>query len=154
MVALLLANGANVNAQATPPRVATFAGQPHYGETPLTLALLSYNHKEVLELLVTHGADVNIVLNTMDTPLSRAIDRNLTYDVQLLLANGANPDYPVFNGQTAVFRAALAGKTEILKMLLDYGADPNALDIAKHTPMYYIDNEKVLDILRAHGGHK
>ena len=154
IVALLLANGADVNAQADVRYVTNFGGQQHYGETPLMLALLSYHHKEVVELLIIHGADVNIVLNNADTPLSRAIDLNLPYDVKLLLANGANPDYPIFNGQTAVHKAALAGKTEILKMLLDYGADPNAKDLAGHTPMFYLDNNKVIALLRAHGGHK
>lgn len=154
IVELLLANGADVNAQAPVRYVTNFGGKPHYGDTPLTLALLSYHHKRVVELLVTHGADVNVVLSNGDTPLSRAIAKNLPYDVKLLLANGANPDYPVMNGQTAVRQAAMDGKTEILKILLDYGADPNAKDYLGHTPMYYTDNVKILDILRAHGGHK
>jgi ankyrin repeat protein len=154
IVDLLLANGADVNAQAGVKYAGNFGGTQHYGDTPLTLALLSYHHKRVMELLVTHGADVNVALSNGDTPLSRAIDQNLPYDVQLLLANGANPDYPICNGQTAVHRAAIAGKIEILKMLLDYRADPNAQDLAKHTPLYYIDDGKVADVLRAYGGHK
>jgi ankyrin repeat protein len=149
IVALLLANGADVNARSGALHVTDFSETQHYGDTPLMLALLSYYHKEVVELLVTHGADVNIALSNGDTPLSRAIDRNLAYDVKLLLANGANPD-----GEGAVSQAARAGKVEILKIMLDYGADPNAKDYAGHTPLFYIDDGKVADLLRAHGGHK
>jgi ankyrin repeat protein len=154
IVALLLANGADVNAQAGVRYVTNYGGQQHYGETPLMLALLSYYHKEVVELLVAHGADVNVELNNGSTPLSRAIDLNLPSDVQILMANGANPDYAIFNGQTTVHRAVTEHKIEILKVLLDYGADPNAKDLAGHTPMFYTENDKLTAILRAHGGHK
>jgi ankyrin repeat protein len=154
IVALLLANGADVNAQSDVRYVTEYGGMSHYGESPLTLALQSYYHKEVVELLVTHGADVNVELSNANTPLSLAIDRNLPYDVQVLLANGANPDYTIFNGQTAVHRAVLGRKIEILKILLDFGADPNAQDLAHHPPMFYADNGKIVTILQAHGGHK
>lgn len=154
IVELLLANGADVNAQVGVRYVTNFGGTQHYGDTPLMLALLSYYHREVVALLIKHGADVNIALSNGDTPLSRAIDLNLPYDVKVLLANGANPDYPIFNGQTAVRRAASAGKIEILKILLDYGADPNFKDMGGHTPLFYFEDGKVADVLRAHGGHK
>jgi ankyrin repeat protein len=154
IVALVLANGADVNAQLAVRYVTDYGGMSHYGESPLTLALQSYYHKEVVELLLTHGADVNVELSNGNTPLSLAIDRNLLYDVRVLLANGANPDYAIFNGQSAVHRAVLGRKIELLKLLLDYGADPNAKDLAKHPPMYYADTDKIIGILRAHGGHK
>ena len=162
---LLLANGADVNAQTASRFDSNFGGHLSCCETPLTLALLSYHHKRVMELLVTHGADVNLA-----SPLSRAIERNLPYDVQFLLVNGANPDAPIWGGGTAVHMAVVKGRLEILKMLLDYGANPNAKDDAGHTPMYYLmdvpysgayqeskapgyDN-KIIALLAAHGGHK
>ena len=151
IAALLLANGADVNAENTV-----------HSETPLTLALLSYEHKEMLELLLTHGADPNVLGST---PLRRAIERNLPYDVELLLANGADPDANA-GGFSAVVWAILHGQTKILELLLDSGANPNAKDWAGHTPMFYAENgfhsyngetssnEKAIAILRAHGGHK
>ena len=80
--------------------------------------MLSYHHNEMLELLLTHGADPN-VSDPHGTPLQLAIERNVPYDVELLLANGADPDV------TAVISAIAHGKTQILELLLDYGADPN-----------------------------
>ena len=161
IAALLLANGADVNAQNDPQSVdvsrITRISKDAHGETPLTLALLSYNHKEMVELLLTHGADPN---PPGTSPLRLAIERNLPYDVELLLANGADPD------ANTVIWAVLHGQTKILELLLDSGANPNARDAAGHTPMFYAENafhsyygetsssEKAIAILRAHGGHK
>ena len=126
IAALLLANGADVNARNIDehriPRAA------NAGETPLTLALLSYQHKEMLELLLTHGADVNIMLSDGDTPLHRATKRDRPDDVELLLANGADPNARGYNWQTPVHLAVWATETRILEILLDYGADPNVED--------------------------
>lgn len=159
---LLIANGADINAQNHPPGVdlsrTTSVSRNARGDTPLTLALLSYHHKEMVELLLTHGADPN-VSDPHGTPLQLAIERDSPYDVELLLANGADP------GSSAVFWTIMHGNTRILELLLDSGADPNAKDGGGHTPMYYAENgyrsyigetssnEKAIAILRAHGGH-
>lgn len=139
---LLLANGADVNAGQN--------GGP--GETPLTLALQSYQHREMLELLLTHGAEVNVLSNG-NTPLHTAVDRNLIEDVELLLANGADPNAKGMNWQTPVHFAVLSGHIPILKMLLDYGADPNAKDSEGNTPMHYARHEAA-EVLIKYGGHK
>jgi ankyrin repeat protein len=154
IVALLLANGADVNAQVRVWDITNHGLEQHAGESPLTLALQSYLHKEVVGMLLTHGADVNVELSNGGTPLSLAIDQDLPHDVQVLLANGANPDYAIMNGQTAVHRAVLQHKIKILKILLDYGADPNIKDMGQHPPMFYTDNDKLMSLLQAHGGHK
>ena len=134
LAALLLANGADENAQNTVGR-ADSDGIKRAGETPLTLALLSYEHKEMMELLLTHGADVNVMLSGGTTPLSRAIDRDLPYDVELLLANGADPNAKVYNWATPVHFAVWHGRTKLLELLLNYGADPNAKDRGGRTPL-------------------
>jgi ankyrin repeat protein len=151
---LLLDNGADVNARNTDAtRVPRIEGA---GETPLTLALLSYEHKEMVELLLTHGADANVMLSHGDTPLHRAVERDLPYDVELLLANGADPNARGFNWQSPVHMAVWHGRTGILEVLLNYGADPNAKDLGGHTPLFYAQassDEKAIGLLRAHGGH-
>jgi ankyrin repeat protein len=154
IVGLLLANGADVNAQVKVWNITNHGLEQHSGESPLTLALQSFHHREVVEMLLAHGADVNVELSNGDTPLSIAIDENLPYDAQVLLANGANPDYAIVNGQTAVHMAVLQHKIKILKILLDYGADPNIKDMAQHPPIFYTENDKFMSLLQAHGGHK
>jgi ankyrin repeat protein len=172
IAALLIANGADVNAHNTPPGHEVIASkylsqksdadfnQKAYGETPLTLALLSYHHKEMIELLLTHGADPNAYVHIGVTPLQRAIERDLPYDVELLLANGADPDAINLGGSSSVLWAVMHGKNRILELLLNAGANPNAKDGAGHTPMFYAENgfggmsnEKAVALLRSHGGH-
>ncbi len=170
IAALLLANGADVNAENDPPgREVVGASYYHKkacGERPLTLALLSYQHKEMVELLLTHGADPNLFVHIQTTVLHRAVELGLPYDVELLLANGADPDVVNLGGASSVTLAVEHGNTRILEMLLDNGANPNARDGSGHTPMYYAEhsfatprgetsaNEKAIAILRAHGGHE
>jgi ankyrin repeat protein len=153
VAALLLANGADVNArrydQNRVPR------NDNGGETPLTLALSSYQHKEMIELLLTHGADPNVMLSNGDTPLNRAVQRDLPDDVELLLANGADPNTQGFNWQTAVHIAVWSKYTRILELLLDYGADPNVKDNGGHTALYWAKAnhyDKGVSLLVAHGG--
>lgn len=155
VAALLLANGADVNARNSPPASWFHPEKNLLGETPLTLALSSYQHKEMLDLLLTHGADVNVMLSDGDTPLHRAVDRDLPDDVELLLANGADPNTKGPNWQTPVHFAVTQDRLRILEILLDYGADPNVKDMAGHTPLFYAkfnSHEKAAALLRAHGG--
>jgi ankyrin repeat protein len=173
IAALLIANGADVNARNIPLGHDVIASkylsqkadgdfnQKAYGETPLTLALLSYHHKEMIELLLTHGADPNAFVHIGVTALQRAIERDLPYDVELLLANGADPDAINLGGSSSVHWAVLHGQTRILELLLNAGANPNAKDGAGRTPMFYAQNgyggmgsnEKAAALLRSHGGH-
>jgi len=143
---LLLANGADVNARVTEGNNA--------GKTPLTLALEPYHHREMLELLLMHGADPNVMLSWGITPLHHAIERDVPYDVELLLANGADLNAKGMNWQSPVHAAVLHGRTRILEILLDYGADPNLKDWSGFTPLYYAEKDsykKAIALLRAHG---
>ena len=175
IAALLIANGADVNAQNDPQPVDVLCAPrsnddfyretPRTSETPLSLALLSFHHKEIVDLLLTHGADPNISLHGGITVLYRAVECNLPYDVELLLANGADPDTINLSGGTLVHYAVTHRLTHILELLLDSGANANAKDRAGHTPMFYAQNayrsyygetspnEKAIAILKAHGGH-
>jgi cytohesin len=155
VAALLLANGADVNARNNPPASWFNQERNQFGETPLTLALQSYEHKDILQLLLTHGADPNVMLSDGGTPLHRAVSRDLPDDVELLLANGADPDAKGSNWQSPLLFAVMGDRIKILEILLDYGADPNVKDMAGHTALYYAktnSHEKAAALLRAHGG--
>lgn len=166
---LLLANGADVNAENYQKVELRDHKFRRWGETPLSLALWSYSNKQMVELLLTHGADPNVVLSYGVTPILRAVQRDLPDDVALLLANNANPNVN-YSNSTPLHQAVLHDERPIVQILLANGADPNILDTAGHTPLYYAEyppnsdpkyggtmsvrDPKIIAMLRAAGGHE
>jgi uncharacterized protein len=140
---ILVGAGADVNAAAGD------------GKTALALAIFN-GHYEVASFLVDSKADVNKADAQRFTPLFWAVDRRnmetapnfpwmVTADpmplIRALLAAGADPNAVVNNTPrarmregsprivfaTALMRAAFAGDLELVKLLLDHGADPKVL---------------------------
>ncbi|HXH24212.1 MAG TPA: ankyrin repeat domain-containing protein, partial [Vicinamibacterales bacterium] len=128
--------------------------QTEYGWTPLLTAINNRNYR-LAKLLIERGADVNLANKGGWTPLYLATDnRNIEggdYPVpkpdldhleiiQLLLEKGADPNARVKDntltrtiftmqwfyedGATPFIRAAQSSDTELMKLLLKYGADP------------------------------
>jgi hypothetical protein len=58
-----------------------------------------------------------------DNPLTHAAWGNNVELVRRMLRYGTNPDYPDSSGKTALTRASGSGNIQIMKMLLDCGAD-------------------------------
>ena len=169
VAALLLANGADVNAENYQKVELRDHKWRRWGETPLSLALWAYNNKDMVTLLLTHGADPNVVLSGGVTPIYRAVQRNLPEDVALLLANNANPNVD-YSNSTPLIQAVLQDERPIVQILLAGGADPNMVDIAGHTPLFYaetppntdpkyvarmyVSDPGMIAMLRAHGAHR
>ncbi len=110
------------------------AGQPGLasayapdGFTPLGLAAF-FGHREVVELLLARGADVNAVSRnaTGYTALTGAVAKGDAAIVAALLAAGANANYRYAKGHSPLHEAAVSGNSALVKLLLEHGADPNA----------------------------
>lgn len=135
LVELLLEKGASVNAKT------------QEGTTPLSL--VSSDNPGLARILLKYGADPNLASKNGLTPLMKAAQRDDRELVDILLTAGADPntqlnvvslrerqcssfiqrgtftfhqcDAPL----TALALAAERGYYEIVKLLLDHGADPN-----------------------------
>jgi len=74
--------------------------------------------------------------------------------VRILLAAGANPNVRSEANYTTLHKAAVHGNLDVVRMLLDHGADVHAVRDGGHTPM---DDAKekghvaIADLLRARG---
>ena len=124
------------------------------GFTPLHWAASS-GHKDVAELLLAHGADVNAKNNNGSTPLHFAAALGHKDVAELLLAHGADVNAKNKGGSTPLHFAAALGHKDVAELLLAHGADVNAKNNNGWTPLYYAvsgGHKDVAQLLRQHGG--
>lgn len=95
--------------------------------SPLGAATL-YNNKNMVQLLLDHGADPNMQDRSLQTPLFHASANDHLDIAQLLLDHGADPNIRDRIGGTALMEASANNYHSIVRLLLDHGADPNIRD--------------------------
>jgi RNA polymerase sigma factor (sigma-70 family) len=131
------------------------------GFTPLALAA-HFGHVEVMRVLIARGADVNRVAThrLAVTPLHAALFGRQIAAALLLIERGA--DVTLARGGTGLKRAgwtplhyaAGLGFTELVRPLLDRGADPSRHDQEGKTPLDVAtdaNHSDIVDVLRARG---
>ena len=122
----LLSKGVDPNCVSDMVVTVHFQGQYWQSMTPLFLAVLK-SHIDVARLLMEAGADPNIA-NSGQSPLRMAVVLDHISMVKLLIERGANLNM----GHTRLINplqgASLFGRTEVVKVLLDAGADPYKAD--------------------------
>jgi ankyrin repeat protein len=164
-----------------------------FGRTPLHWAVLGINHslssnatvlqskqqRELVELLLAKGADINAMDPGGDTPLCFAAVAGTDDMVKLLIDHGAKADIFVaamldmgervkkllhanpdvaratdHSGATALHLAAGRGHIKAVQILLAAGADPNSSSGSGETPLQaaaYIGRHDVVKLLLDHG---
>ena len=101
--------------------------QNEQGAFPLTWACWSKTHnKNLVSLLIRHGANVNDHGKNMQTPIGTATIEGHTSIVDYLLDKGADVNAADSYGVTALMCACLYKRSDIIKLLLKYGANANA----------------------------
>jgi ankyrin repeat protein len=108
MAVLLLANNADINTTDN-----------HYKRTPLHQAASS-GAKDVVELLIAKGADVNAKANNGETPLHRAAEGGRKDAAKLLLAHGSKVNAKNRKGKTPL-RVARRDSKEVAELLRQHG---------------------------------
>ena len=95
---------------------------------------------EAVYLLLKAGANPNILDKDLKIPLDYAANNDV---FALLLGFGANPNYKNYLKQ-----ALLSKNYENLSNLLECGADPNMLDENGNNSVFFINNQKELELLK------
>jgi len=147
---LLIAKGAEVSIQA-----AAFVGDINKvrdflerggsvdtadvsGQTLLHWATAG-NHKDIAELLVSGGADVNSVAGKWKTPLGVAARAGSVDVAEYLILQGANVNG--YEGRWSPLQEAAEYSKEMVELLLDKGANINAVPL--HSPL----DEEFFDVV-------
>ena len=121
------------------------------GRTPLHCAA-NGGHKEIIELLIAEGADVNAKVEGAGTPLHYAARWGHKEIGKLLIAAGADVNAKNKYGSTPLHSA---DTKEIAELIIAAGADVNAKDKNGRTPLdlsIKFDETDIADLLRKHGG--
>lgn len=111
----------------------------------------SLNHPrdiQIIELLLEHGADINLQDKDGDTALFLCCMNWQSPLAEFLLRAGANPNVPNRAGDTALHAAVFRGTDDLVRMLLAHGADVNVPNRQHKTP-YDIskDGSPIRDLL-------
>ena len=123
-----------------------------HGFPPLHVAA-GYGHAEIVELLLSRGANVNSRNVEGGTALHLAANGHADV-VSVLLANSANVDLANANRVAAIHVAVQGSHVDVVRMLVDSGADVASRLSSGETPleMALEDNfETIAGILRAAG---
>jgi ankyrin repeat protein len=147
----LIELGANVDAESSK------AGGKWHG-TPIQRAIIK-GHTAVVEYLLMHGADVEVLDDGQRSLLEIAIKKNLQDVVKLLLAHGANTNVRDTKYGTLLHRVADtydAKSTIVVALLLEHGAEVDAHNARRETTLHRaaLDGKSaVVDLLLAHGAY-
>jgi ankyrin repeat protein len=95
---------------------------------PVVALAAFLGHREVVEYLAAHGADINAAATNGSgyNALTGAVTSGKADVVQWLLEHGANANYRYSAGYSPLLTAAANGRLNIAKLLLAHGADPHA----------------------------
>ncbi|EAY03662.1 hypothetical protein TVAG_145310 [Trichomonas vaginalis G3] len=106
--------------------------------------------KEVAEILISHGANVNSIVNNEKTPLQFAAENGKKEVTEFLLSHGADVNSPDVTGWTPLHFAVKNSSNEIAQLLIWHGAKIEAKNSDFETPLHVavregqIDNVKLL----------
>ena len=133
------------------------------GWTPLILAATSlYNYEEsdhlkAVNILLEAGADPDHVTSDSTTALLMALQRKREHNLQMVMAlisAGAGVNVQDEEGETALMKAIDLGKVEVVRVLLEAGADPNTVSDRYGSPLdraEWDDHDEIAALLREHG---
>ncbi len=104
--------------------------------TPLLLAA-EYGHKEIVDLLIEKGANVNTVCVDNHSALYYAAQNGHIEIVKTLIDKGADVNLLSKDEvSTAILAALYKGQTEVVKLLLEVGADIHLSHKLSYDPLF------------------
>lgn len=117
------------------------------GRTLMHYAVLG-NNSGVISLLAKSGVNANVCDDNYNTPLHFAVDHNSYYAVlELLKLDNIDINALGEFDQTPLHRAVIGGNIDIIKLLINKGADSLMVDEKNESPLDYAKDEGDLMII-------
>jgi ankyrin repeat protein len=108
--------------------------------TPLHVASAG-EHVDIVHWLLDHGAGMNAQCESLYTPLHCAASCGRLQAAQMLIEHNVNIHIRGKDGMSPLHAAAIhwikRNQDDIMEVLLDHGANPNARDDNNATPLHY-----------------
>jgi len=123
-------------------------------KTPLHFAAQG-GHKDIVELLIAKGADVNAKNVAKETPLHYAAALAHKEVVDLLISKEAVLNSETTDGSTPLHYSANLGSSEIIQVLVEKGVDINGRNKYGLTPLdlaYDFDQKEAAQLILSKGG--
>ncbi|EAY11548.1 ankyrin repeat protein, putative [Trichomonas vaginalis G3] len=112
--------------------------------------------KEIVELLISRGADINIKDKDEKTALHHAVEYGNQETAELLISHGANINEKDKDGNSALYYAAEINSEKIAELLISHGANINEKYYYEKTALHVAaenNNKKIVEPLISHGAN-
>ena len=142
-------------AQVLHRRGSSMNPQGSLGKFPLHCAV-DFMDLEMIQVLVDHGAGVNVRNKRGSTPLGYALRNHRSRRpanpgvVRWLLNHGADPNVRDEDGETSLHKALESGMIEIARILVEHGASVKVEDRWGWTPLDYASGEERDELIKLH----
>lgn len=126
--------------------------EPVFGTTPIF-----WQNRDVAQLLIDNGADVNWVAKEGYTPLFWQANSDANDVVELLIDSGADVNQTLYDGTTLLHLVCQTENTKLLKLFISSGLDVNARDSFGWTPLHVAakeQNSQIIQFLLSYGAKK
>ena len=118
-----------------------------FGVYPLSIASLN-GCKQIVDLLLANGADVDIVDDVSYTPLHSAVQSGCIEIVKILIKAGCDVDAVNSIDETPLFLAAESGYLNIVEYLVDNEADVEISDYKDNLPLHAAASNGHLEVVK------
>ena len=106
------------------------------------------NHIDIVNFLISSGADTNLRNSKGKTALFLACERQLSDIAEILLKSAADPNIPDNEGQTVIFLVIKNREAKLLKLLINAKAEVNGKDAEGFTVLQRAAMNKDYDLVQ------